>query len=209
MVDEFHIDDDLLEVVEFDDDDRFENEHDDDADWEETQPYPKPLIEKWIERIAVAVVMLGIAGGLFWLGQRDPATAGALAGLIGLFAVLLWSGLMLGTPLGDGLRAENPPEAVMRPRPFASDLPWYIRLMVPVSAEAISSLATKGVRGRGRRAQFGAAFLGLIGTLLGVVIYFIAPNPKPNALSLTDMIVVLAGTFAVIGALAGYCSTGW
>lgn len=155
------------------------------------------------------VVVFGILGSIGWLAGDE----------IDLLWFLLAFGAVLGVLFGIADAVANAVSARLREMEPESDdhtgqsalmpLAVLCRIIFPPLGLMLSSLFSAHKGSRKRRASFGAATGGLIGTLFVVAITLIAAPQGPNAMTLYDALLAFVPVFMLFGLIAGACSTDW
>lgn len=145
----------------------------------------------------------------FWLLSGEPFVLALCSGFFGLAGGLYAAGMTLTAALQQRLQQQDAHLPDRPGVPAAVGAAALLALFVSPLAGFLGSLFAPHRAGRGRRALFGAAAGGLIGALFALLVWLILPPLGPQALSLLELALCLAGGFTLIGGLCGLCSTDW
>lgn len=178
--------------------------------------FPRGCAEQLLLACLSALVGL-LAGGItglviavpFWLLAGEPLVLLLCGGFFGIAGGLYVLGLTLTAALRQQLQQQDAHLPDRPGVPAAAGCAALLGVLVPPLAALLGALFSPHRAGRRRRMLFGAAAGGLIGTLFALAVWLILPPAGPQALSLLELAVGLAGGMALIGGLCGLCSTDW
>lgn len=145
----------------------------------------------------------------FWLLSGEAFVLILCGGFFGLAGGLYVMGLTLTAALRQRLQEQDAHLPDNPGSPALASLAALATVSISPFAEFVGSLISPHRGGRRRRTLFGAATGGLIGTLFALAVWLILPPAGPQALTLSELALFLAGGFMLIGALCGLCSTDW
>jgi hypothetical protein len=156
----------------------------------------------------------GAATGLiiavpFWLLSGEPFILALCGGFFGIGGGLYLAGLTLTAALRQRLQLQDAHRPDRPGVPALAQAAALLSVCWSPLAGFLGALFSPHRAGRSRRTLFGAAAGGLIGSLFALLVWRILPPLGPQALSLLELTLCLAGGCALGGGLCGLCSTDW